>query len=488
MAQDVANAAKVGLLAVTLVGAAYGGYRFVSRDVAGGGYRVYTLLPDVTGVAPRSRVMISGIQVGTVSRISLTEDGRARVDIQMNPDVPLYEDATAGKRSTSLIGEYFVVLSPGTTGKTQIPDGGEIRTTFETPSIEGLENQVSDILKDVKKVTESLKNTVGSDKGQKDIEKILDQIASVSKELNEAVKENRKGVRDTIDNVNKITGQSAPEIKAILENVKQATGDVRELLAKAPTPEGKSGEARSTLEKIDRASSSLESTLKHADSIAAQIDSGKGNVGRLVKDETLINEVESAVQNVGDLLGGIGRLQTIVTLRSDYNFLSNTIKNYVQLRLQPSEDKYYMIELVSDPRGVTTFQQIDVETTNPNDPPHYREIRTITTDSLRFSAQFAKRFGPLTGRFGILESTGGIGLDLNLLDNRFELRQDLFGFGEQLGPRWRIAVGYEFLRKLWLLGGVDDVFSDARRDYFVGVQIRFNDLDLKSILPFAPIP
>ena len=34
-------------------------------------------------------------------------------------------------------------------------------------------------------------------------------------------------------------------------------------------------------------------------------------------------------------MGGIGRLQTVVGLRTDYNFLANTVKTYVELRLQP---------------------------------------------------------------------------------------------------------------------------------------------------------
>ncbi len=98
---------------------------------------------------------------------------------------------------------------------------------------------------------------------------------------------------------------------------------------------------------------------------------------------------------------------------------------------------------------------------------------------------FAKRLGPFTGRFGIKESTGGIGLDTHLLRNRFEIQQDLFGFGEQLTPRWRVALSYEFVRSLWMLGGVDDIFNPDRRDYFIGLQLRFNDEDIKSILPFA---
>lgn len=486
---EFTRAAKVGVMIIALGAAVFFGYRFISRETGtGGGYKVWAYMPDMTGVAPHSRVLISGIQVGVVDRIWL-DQGQARVDVKMNPDITLYDDAAIAKRSTSLIGEYTMVLTPGTEGHTKLKDGDQITHLIEEPSLQSLQGQIADILKDVKAVTESLKNTVGSDRGQEQIAAILKNLAEVTEQLNNTIKENREAVKQTLANVNAIAGDARPQIAAILENVKQTTNDVREFVGKgqpnAPNGQAKDGEIRKSLERIERASASLESVLGHADNIAARIDRGEGTVGRLTKDETLVNEVEGVVEDVGDLVGGIGRVQTVVGLRTDYNFLANTIKSYVELRLQPSLDKYYMIELVNDPRGKTSIEQTTVDTTNPNEPSNYRETRVTTTNGFRFSLQFAKRLGPFTGRFGIKESTGGIGLDLHLLDDHFELRQDLFGFGEQLNPRWRIAVGYEFIHKLWLLGGVDDILTSERRDYFVGLQLRFTDNDLKSILPFA---
>jgi len=391
-----------------------------------------------------------------------------------------------GRRATSLIGESIIVLTPGREGMPRIPDKGQITHYLDEPTVQSLEGQIADILTDVKAVTSSLKNSVGSDRGQEQLQQILKNVADATEQLNQAIRENRAGVRATIDNVNGITAQSRPQIAEILQNVKQVTEDVRKMTGELPAKQGdKGGELRSTVERVNRAAGSLESTLAHADAVAGRLDRGEGTLGRLTKDETLINEVESTVQDVGDLVGGIARVQTVVGLRTDYNFLANTIKTYVELRLQPAEDKYYSIELVNDPRGKTSIVQNDVDTTNPNYPPHYRETITSTTNSFRFSFQFAKRIGWFTGRFGIKESTGGIGLDMHLLNDRFELRQDLFGFGEELSPRWRISLGYEFLHKLWLLGGVDDLLNSDRRDYFVGLQLRFTDNDLKSILPFA---
>ena len=117
---DFSDAAKVGAMTIALGATLYGGYRFIARDTGtSGGYSVWAHLPDVTGVAPRSRVMISGVQVGVVDDISLFK-GRARVDIRMKPKYHLFEDAAVGRRATSLIGEYYVVLSPGTKGKPPI--------------------------------------------------------------------------------------------------------------------------------------------------------------------------------------------------------------------------------------------------------------------------------------------------------------------------------------------------------------------------------
>jgi phospholipid/cholesterol/gamma-HCH transport system substrate-binding protein len=245
---------------------------------------------------------------------------------------------------------------------------------------------------------------------------------------------------------------------------------------------------RQIIDKVNRASDNLETTLDNLNTVSERLERGEGTLGRLTKDEHLINEVEGVAEGIGEFIGGVSRLQTIVLLRTDYQFLSSTVKSYVELRLQPREDKYYVVEIVNDPRGLTRFEQIDVDTTNPNDPPHYREVRTVTSNAFRFSLQFAQSFGPFTGRFGIKESTGGAGLDLLLFEDRFELRQDLFGFGEVVIPRWRISLGYEFVPRLWLLGGVDDILNPTRRDYFVGLQLKFNDQDLKGILPFVPSP
>jgi phospholipid/cholesterol/gamma-HCH transport system substrate-binding protein len=480
------QAAKVGLFVVLTGAAAYGIFRYVSPEVTGGkGYTVHAFIHDATGLATRSRVTIAGIPVGTLDSIKL-ENGKARLDVKVKNDIALYDNATLGKKATSLLGESVVVLTSGTSDHRQLHDGDEIHIIVTETTPGDLMEEVKEIADSIKAVAAQLAASIGTEQGGQNIRLILQNVADATDALNQTIRENREVIRETLRNVQQITTNANPEIARILENVRVISGDVRQMLATAnASPAGQKGELRDTIEHLDQSSKELQSALEHIDNVSARIDRGEGTIGKLTKDEQLVNEVTGVAEGINDYVQSLGRLQTIVGLRADYNFLANSIKSYVSLRLQPTEDKYYEIELVNDPRGLTTLTDTNVDTTNPNQPAHYRTITTTTTDSFRFSLQFAKRMGPFTGRFGIKESTGGFGIDVHLLQDRFEIVNDLFGFSEEVQPRYRVYISYEFLKSLWIYGGVDYVFEPSLRDYFLGLQLRFDDLDLKTILPFS---
>lgn len=481
---------KVAIFSAATGLASYGVYRFIEKGPGTGkGYVVYALFDDGVGIAKHSQVRIAGIPIGNIQSVRL-ERGKARIDVKIDESVPLHADASVAKVSSSLLGEYYLSIAPGTEGTPKLQNGDQIPNVVEGVTTDTLMKNLADISKDVQKVSHSLAESVGTQEGQENMRKTLENLAQVTESLNETVRENRATIRDILLRVDSVAAKSEPQIDRILENVQSSTKEIRDMMVKAEEgqPQQKTGEVREILDKVNRASSSLENTLANLDSVTTRLDKGQGTLGRLSKDEKLINEVEGVTETVGDFVGGLGRLQTIVHLRSDYQFLASTVKNYVELRLQPREDKYYSIEIVSDPKGYTHYEQTHINTNNPSEASDYYEYKSVTTNAFRFSLQFAQRFGPFVGRFGIKESTGGIGLDTLLLDDRFELQQDLFGFGETILPRWRLSLNYNFVSRLWFLAGIDDIFSEKRRDYFVGMQLRFNDEDLKTILPFAKTP
>lgn len=485
--RDTWNAAKVGLLVVAIAAASFGVYKLIDERSGGGdGYTVWVVFTDAQGLVPKSRVLIAGIQVGYIEDIRLWGT-RARIDIRMNPDVELHQGATVGKRSASILGESMLVLAPGDRTQPKLEDGAQIMPEQSSPSTDQILTTVGEIADSVKRVTTQLERTFGTDEGGRQMSAALRNLSEALDGINRTIQQNEEVVGRTLRNVEGITEQSGPQIAAILENARVATEEVRELIVENRGEiDSTISNADDTVQAVERAANQLETVLAEIHEVTDRTARGEGTIGRLTSDERLIDEVEGVVEGVGDIVGGISRLQTIVELRSEYNFLANTFKSYVGLRIQPSEDRYYLFELINDPRGRTEFEQTTVSTSPPLDgvPPTYTQTRVTTRDSFRFSLLFAKRVYFATFRFGLIESTGGLGIDLHLLDDRFELTSDLFAFGEQSLPRMRARLAMEVVSRLWLHGGVDDVLNDSR-DFFLGAFLRFNDEDLKSILPFV---
>jgi phospholipid/cholesterol/gamma-HCH transport system substrate-binding protein len=170
------KAAKVGLFVLVAAAATVFIYRFVSRSTGiGGGYTVFAEFKEATGLAPQSRVMMAGIPVGTIESIRL-DRGMARIDIRMAPEVPLHEDATVGRRSSGILGEYFLSLAPGTEGRPNLKDGDEIKVVIEASSTDQIMADIARIADRVKLVSENLANTIGSPEGQAEDEEHAQEL------------------------------------------------------------------------------------------------------------------------------------------------------------------------------------------------------------------------------------------------------------------------------------------------------------------------
>src|SRR3954463_16689928 len=229
------TAAKVGAFAVVMLGAGLFIYQYVTKSgETDGGYVVFTRMKDASGLAKLSQVRIAGIPVGRVKSIRLDHD-LARIDILMNKDVPLYEDAAAAKVASSLLGEFQLKIAPGTEGRRKLVEGDEIRNVTEGQTPDDLIRQMADIAKDVKEVSKALAASLGSEQGKADIQTTLRNLAQVTQALNQTVRENREAIHEIVVNTQQISTRSAPEIQAILENVRETTKEVRELVSKDPT-------------------------------------------------------------------------------------------------------------------------------------------------------------------------------------------------------------------------------------------------------------
>ncbi|HZS38499.1 MAG TPA: MlaD family protein [Polyangia bacterium] len=504
-------AIKVGLTVMVIAILAFGGFRWISKGISGGaGYSVWALFRDATGLVDKSRVQIAGLNIGEIGDRRL--DGAfARVTIRLKPNVKLYTNATIFKKSASLLGEFYLEIDPGTpespdplTGQIiqnrQLQDGDQIKNVVEAVTVTDILVQVNEtlpvlrqILLDVQKLT------------QGPLRQIAESVREGVDKNSEAAQTLLKHLDEVALNVKGITGGQANEdLKKSLANIRDITEGVRSLVGKGGSEMDETGQkVRTTLDKISFAIDSLNHTLQNTQAISDRVNRGEGTVGRLLNDDTIANNVEQITTDVGGFVSSITRLQTLVGLRSEYNVVANTLKTYVQIQLQSRPDKFFLIELVDDPRGSRSTTQTLTITDDPSKPQTTNTTTISTTDKFRFSFQIGKRLFLLnnkvilTGRFGIKESTGGIGMDVTLplslasgWMRTLEIQTDMFDFRTNIWPRLKVLAALEFYKHIWVVGGIDDAFNDrgpgagalTGRDYFIGAQLTFNDDDLRALL------
>jgi phospholipid/cholesterol/gamma-HCH transport system substrate-binding protein len=508
----VSKALAVGLL-VAVSGAAFlvaytffrkGG--FSERD----SYLVHAYFNDATGLTWKSRVQIAGIQVGEVEQISL-EGQRARLDLRIKKEIDLRADACLTKRFPSaLLPDALLEAVPGTLQSPSLREAPEeqreVKCINEAAGIAKLLEALQKISADVSVVSGELAETIRGERGS--IRQIIENLARISQNLDRTVAENSGKIGRILDSAESFTGTLAEvagadkqRYRAIAKNVEEASARLNDVLAGLQDIVGSKASSADLKESVASARSALEKLNRSLDDVqktTSMIAEGKGVAGKLLSDERLGEKVGTALEGLSSYVDRLVKLQIQVELRSEWLLSQSGAKTYAGLRLLPRPDKYYLFEIVSDPRNASTTTSTEVVTTGPPGGPTTttRTTRQVDEEKLRFSLEFAKRYGPMTFRAGVIESSGGVGSDLHLFDDSLQVSMNVYQFArpDVFWPRTKIWANYYFLRYFYATAGADDVLNNFRRrsqaneklfvvgrDVFFGAGIAFTDDDLKTI-------
>jgi phospholipid/cholesterol/gamma-HCH transport system substrate-binding protein len=511
-------------------------------------YLVFAYFKDATGLTWKSKLQIAGIQVGEVDEIGL-EGPRARLGIRVKKGIELHADACFTKTYPSaLLPDAVLEAIPGSAQTPKLEDlpeaAREVKCVREAATVQQVTDMMAAIATDIRAITSDLSQTVAGDHGMREI---VENLASVTARIDEVVDQNGQRFADILENTRSLTGDLAEisdrdkeRVHAIARNVEELTARLNVVLASvqeivdpsragptgAPGQPGQPGTpgapgapspgalaaretARTDAQGVKQAVERLSSSIARLDDLVAKVSDGKSVAGKLLVDERLGRQVGDAIEGATEYYEKLTKLQVQLNLRSEW-LLNQSIdtgtpgaKLYFAARLLPRPDKFYLIELVSDPRGVDT---VVTETVTPDDGPPTTITRRTNEEKLTFSAQIGKRYGPLTFRAGIIEGSGGVGSDLHLLRDRLQLSASVYQFSrvfqndtgnveQAVYPRTKVWLNYYFWEHFYVTTGADDFLNrwqtgrypggrqfSVGTDVFFGGGLYFTDEDLKTLL------
>jgi phospholipid/cholesterol/gamma-HCH transport system substrate-binding protein len=490
---SISSEAKVGLF--VLAGFIILGY--MSVQVGKGslglkkGYSVDVFFESAAGLDRDASVQIAGVEVGRVESIKL-KDGRALVSLRITPDVKLEKDVIAAIKTHGVLGDKYVEIIPGTKGQSFLESGGQISLTERHADIDKLLSQVALIAEDIKTLTGSLSKVLGGKQGEQSIGDIIENTRQLTYNLNSLVRSNEasfhtilENTRDLTGNLNKVVTKNDEKIAQVLDGLKGASeemkntftslSDISEGMKKGEGTVGQLLKDKTTVEKLNKTLSSLQE-------VTDKINQGKGTIGKLINEEETVKNLNEGLTGINRYVNKAEQFRTFLSYRGEYLFDNSNMKSYLDVKIQPNADKFYILGLVADPKGKRTIKD--------------RTIAGITTreeewdkSGLLFNAQIGKRFNNVVLKGGLFESTGGFGFDYMTLKDNLKLSFEAFDFAEDERAHLKAAAEYRFFKHLYILAGWDDFISKhGNRSPYAGFAIRFEDDDLKYLLTTTPIP
>jgi phospholipid/cholesterol/gamma-HCH transport system substrate-binding protein len=304
---------KIGVLTITAI--AIAGLTIFLLVGQGGffwqRYSLKAMFDNVSGLNQGSPVRVAGVQVGSVSDVTLVGD---RVEVTLQVKKSQRQRITTGSvaklGSISLLGESAVDITPSTSG-TPIPEWGYVPQGRASASIGDITEEAGKGIDEITRLVQDIrggKGTVGKLMTDDRLYAELTRFAATAGEVTRGIQQGRGTLGKLITDP-----QAAESLEASLKNLETMTRQIN-------AGEGTIGR----LIKDDSLARALSDTTANLKELTGKLNRGEGTAGKLMTDPTLFNRLNSLTDRFDQLLGRINEGQgTVGQLLKDKQLYEN---------------------------------------------------------------------------------------------------------------------------------------------------------------------
>lgn len=253
------------------------------------GYRINVIFDSTSDLKVKAKVKYGGgVNIGKVSKISLTPDYKIDVEVLLNKNRQIKSDAYITVVTSGVMGEKFVNVSGGSDAA-EIVKAGDILKGKSGGGIDAAMesiNQASAELKDVLKALSSILN--GVDKSVAGSVENVNQLTKVTKDI---VSNNGPAITKSVANFEK----ASEDVSAATSNIKEVTAQLNKLVKdidKSNVPE--------TMSNLNKISAKLDEMVTSLDEAAKKLDKGDGTLSVLLNDKKMAEDLKGIVKELKD--------------------------------------------------------------------------------------------------------------------------------------------------------------------------------------------
>lgn len=284
---------RLGIVAILGISCFLLGVSFLkSMSFFSSGDEYYAVFDHSNGLQKGTSVTINGVIVGSVLDLKLQEK-TSKIEVKFS----VKEDFKFSKNSTveifsSLLGSAGLQIIPALDGAEVAKSGDYLKTGIKQGIMDSVQSELKPTARNLNETLASADTLITNlnqrlqytidEKSQRDIKESLHNLNQTIKNLNSLTQNLDKTLKvakidKTLENLNKIS-----------ENLSVASAEIKNL-------------------KLSGTMDEIEASAKKMNSMLQGIESGKGTLGLLMKDEKLYNNLRTASSEMGLLLEDVRR-------------------------------------------------------------------------------------------------------------------------------------------------------------------------------------
>jgi phospholipid/cholesterol/gamma-HCH transport system substrate-binding protein len=432
--------------------------KITSNQSGFGSYTKYqTVLDDATGIVEKTPIKVAGINAGRIKSIRL-QGNKALVEFEMKDDIKVTENSRLNIKSVGFLGDKYLDIDLGDSNAKALEEGALIPSEV-AGGLDTIGKDAGAMIKEIKEVAILIKESLKDQDGSNRLEKITGNIKDLTASLKRVMDKNEGKIDEIVENIKLTTEQLQYETDRLQKNSLMA-----DLTKIGPI-----------LDKADKAVGDLKD-------IIADVKDGKGTVGKLLRDDAVVDQVSQTLSSVNRLVNRINNIEADIGLSTGANTRLGSDTRF-DLDIYPAPERFFRLGVVTNDYGPELEKEKETCRRVDGGTETCTESREINKSNFKFNLQIGRRIQRLGIRAGIIESTGGVGMDYFFPDWGIRTGMELFDYQKDAGPNLRLITEVKIWNVLFArVAGEDLVSKDGNQSATISLGLRFNDQDLAALI------